>query len=110
MYRDYIELGSTPCSEKCAQVGELDYNARAHIECKAYVHQLERIFPIPDGVDAAFRVKMFPHDFGSYHEVVVYFGTQDEKAIEYAFHVENNLPEYWDPEAMTELKKFNDRL
>ena len=103
MQYDFIELGSTPCSENCAQVGQSDYTRHARIECQVYKHQLERQFPVPDGTDCYYRVKSFSHDFGAYSEVIIYFNTSQDIATEFAFHVENNLPETWDPQAISEL-------
>ncbi len=93
---DYIEIGPTPYDEECAAVGADDYRERSINETRAYVNQLKRVFP-----NGRFGVKTFPHDFGSYREVVAYMGTEEE--TEAAFAAEANSPANWDNEARIEL-------
>ena len=116
---DFINIGPVPCEEECAQVGSPDYSNRAHKELIAFKHQLERMFP-----DGHFGIKWFPHDFGSYGEVVAYFGDPiedfvDDDLDEYgdegissdnrsketkaAYEAESNMPKFWDDEALEEL-------
>ena len=97
--RDYMELGPTPCDEPCAQVGAYDFESKVRKECRAYKHQLERLFPECD-----FIVKAFSHDFGTYYEVCVVYDTDDRQSAENALKVEINLPEKWDEEAKKELE------
>ena len=47
--------------------------------------------------EAHFAIKSFPHDFGTYREVVVYYDTDDNDPI--AYEVEANLPKTWDEES-----------
>ena len=92
--RDYITLGSTPSDEDCAQVGTPSYRTDALQECRRFVAQLEQQFPaLPDGV--YFSTKSFPHDFGTYYEVVVNYDDDDIAQVDAAFDVENNLPTNW---------------
>jgi hypothetical protein len=100
--RDHISLGATPGDETCAQVGSPDYAARARAEGRAYVNQLVRKFgPPPEG--ASLRQKGFPHDYGTYYEVVVSFDDALPEAVAYAFKVEGDLPGHWDRAAKDEL-------
>jgi len=100
MSSDYLDLGSSPCGESCVQVGSNDYHSRARLECQTYRDQLLREFPaIPES--CRFAIRSNPHDFGSYLSVVVYY---DSASVDYAFHVENNLPESWDSESLAKLK------
>jgi hypothetical protein len=93
--RDHMTLGPVPCDEPCAQVGEDDYPRKSRDECKRYVALLERKFPnAPDGT--YFGVKSFPHDFGTYREVCVFFDDEDEKSTGFALKVEANTPMTWD--------------
>lgn len=95
MSKDYLSLGSTPACEECAAVGSDNYQSRMRLESRLYIAQLERQFPnLPDGV--YFRNKGFSHEFGTYHEVCVFFDDSDDTQIEAAYDVENNLPEKWD--------------
>jgi hypothetical protein len=67
--KDYITLGSTPSDEPCASVGEPDYPEKALPECRRFLQLLRKTFgPEPEG--ARFSIQWFPHDFGSYCEVV----------------------------------------
>lgn len=97
MAREYIELGSTPSDEQCAQIGSENYRQRAIVECGAYVDQLYRTFG--QHANTSFGTKWFPHDFGSYAEVVVYYDDTDLDSIKFAFTVESELPTRWDKPA-----------
>jgi hypothetical protein len=109
--KDYLNIGSSPVCEKCAQVGSADYDRKSRIECAVFVNQLKRLFP-----NGNFGVKSFPHDGAEvgeiiyYKEVVAYFDTElaetDEKAKEVmdaAYEAEAKTPEYWDEIACQEL-------
>lgn len=89
--RDWIELGPTPMGEECTQVGTDAYPEQSLAECRRYRELLERKFP-----KATFGIKTFPHDFGSYREVVVYFDDDVEGSLSTALNVERNLPENWE--------------
>lgn len=93
--RDYLSIGSTPCDEPCAQVGAEDYYARSMKECKAFIDLIRRKLG-PEPNNARLAVKAFPHDFGTYHEVVCYYDDEDEKATEYAFKCEDDAPSKWE--------------
>ena len=124
--RDYINIGSAPVEEQCAQVGRDNYRAMARLECRAFKEQLERKFP-----DGEFGIKSFPHDFGTYFEVVAYFEDEVDRdaealraledtfmlcqkypcvnklrAREAAFEAEANTPMYWDKEAKAILNSL----
>ena len=102
--RDYLDLSPTPVNEPCAMVEPTgDYMPRMRAECRAFVHQLERAFPQALEAGCSFRVKSNSHDFGSYLEVQVRFDDEDEAQTEWAFMIENDLPEAWDDEARAEL-------
>jgi len=100
--RDYLTLGPTPCGEDCQQVGPTFDCEKSNKELKAFKHQLERYFKnIPDG--SKFGIKTFPHDFGPYSEVVVYFDCENDESSDFAFHVESNIPEFWDEKSKEEM-------
>lgn len=96
-------LAAVPVGEECEQVGEGYRRDHAIAECQAFIRQLQRIHGEPPK-GAALIVKANAHDFGVYHEVAVLYDPNDEKSIDYAFHLERNLPEFWDEEARRELK------
>ena len=110
--RDYVCIGSSPAYEDCAQVGSDDYFEKSRIELRAFRNQLIRVFGEPP-YGAELRIKAFPHDFGTYHEVVCYFDDSEPESVEYAFRVENHAPENWDTEALWEiaagLRQLNQR-
>lgn len=95
MTKETMELGSAPVNEDCAQVGSTNYPSVALEQCRRYKKLLEAKFGDPPG-DAYFKVKSNLHDFGTYYEVAVVYNENDEKEVEFAFHVESNLPETWD--------------
>jgi hypothetical protein len=99
---DYLSIGSVPCEEECAQVGRPDYYTNTRIECTAFKNQLLRVFSEPPA-STWFAVKSFPHDFGTYHEVVCHFDEDSEESRNYAFNAESNTPMKWDEESKKEL-------
>lgn len=105
MGRDYVTLGSTPHGEDCAQVGVDDYRARTPQEARVYIDQLTRVFgQLPEKV--RLRLKSFPHDFGTYHEVICDYDDEDPEATDYAIKLENESPEFWDEIAISQLQSL----
>ena len=100
---DYVYLSPTPTETNCAQLGEENYRKRATIEMTAFIGQLYRCFPNGMEKGVHFRIKWQNHDFGTYGEVVATYEMDEAEAMDYAIHVENNLPEYWDTHAMREI-------
>lgn len=106
---DYLTIGPAPADEPCAQVGSENYKSQTKMECFVYIKQLKRVYgEPPEG--SYLRIKGFPHDFGTYHEVVVEY--ENEKGMEYAFKCESGCAE-WDEESKAELKalgyQFNNK-
>ena len=92
--RDFVTLGTTPCDEPCACVGEENFRARALAECQQFILLLRQIFgPEPEG--AWLSTKWFPHDFGEYCEVVCYYNTDIPESVDYAYQCENDTPATW---------------
>lgn len=100
--RDFVTLGPTPANEECVSVGSDDYSDRVWKETYTFVRQIRREIG-PEVGSAELRVKAFPHDFGTYHEVVCYYDPEDEEGMRYAYRCENESPETWDDEARREL-------
>lgn len=99
-----IEMGPVPGEEDCAQAGEEEYSAKSRKECAAFKAQILRHYPIPDGVDAGIRICVFPHELGSYREVVLAYC--DMSGFEWANLVEKdvkNVLGHWDDVAIQEL-------
>ena len=94
-----LNIGSTPNEEECAQVGSADYYARAIKECLAYREQIRKHYPEPE--NGYLKVKGFPHDFGTYYEVVAYYDPEDTQASRWAFDIEGDdlgVLSTWDEE------------
>ena len=94
MPRQYIELGQAPANEDCAQVGDLNYQVNARRECQSYIQAIRNYLgPEPDGAELSY--KSFPHDFGSYYEVVCYYDENKPESVDYAFKCERQAPLTW---------------
>lgn len=93
--KDHIELGPVPYEEDCQQVGTPTYDAtEARNECRRFIELIRtRLGHEPEG--ARLKITSNPHDFGTYFEVVVEFDDFFEEAVNYAFHVESNIPARW---------------
>lgn len=105
---DYLNLGSTPFDEDCAQLGSPDFENRANKELNAYKAQLERMFPeIQMHKSVRFKKKWFEHDFGLYGEIVVVYDSDSELECDTAIKIEHNTPKNWDEEAIKELNLTN---
>ena len=104
--RDYIEIGSSPFDESCAQVGDAYYEMRSKIETKAYLNQLNRMFPeVLNSSTLSFSIKTFQHDFGPYKEVVINYDSDNEEEYEIVISkIDKNIPSNWDEEALKEKK------
>jgi len=96
--RDYINIGSSPYGEDCCQVGSPNYGQNARKECMRYIENIIKVCGEPP-IGASLVVKGFPHDFGTYYEVVCYYDDAMHESVDYAFHVEGNSPERWDEPA-----------
>ena len=93
--RDYLTLGPSPSDEDCINVGVDNYHQLAKEECRRFKALLEERFPLPPPL-TYFGIKSFPHDFGDYMEVVIYYETEDEESENFAFSVEDNAPNTWE--------------
>lgn len=112
---DTISIGPVPSDEDCAQIGSKQYDdiTLNKMEVKAYIGQLQRMFPnIPLGGCKYVMVRN-DHEFGVYYEAGInyslnYENMEDEDVsnpnADYAFNVENNAPENWDEQAISELE------
>ena len=92
--QNYLELGSTPCDEECAQVGEEYYAAKSLSECSRFIKCI-RITVGNEPSGAKLQVKSFQHEFGLYYEVVCYYDESNEASAEYAFKCESDGPTTW---------------
>jgi hypothetical protein len=82
--REWLDLGSSPPAEPCAQLGRDGYYEEARRECQAYIALLRRtVGEEPDGTYLSIRSN--EHDFGTYLSVVCYYDPTIEGAMDYAF-------------------------
>lgn len=90
--KNYVSIGCTPTEESCFPGG----HPLSRAEVCIYMRQLQRTYP-----DAHFRVRAFPHDFGTYHEVVAEYDSGDKLAADAAFDAEAGA-DHWDAIARSE--------
>lgn len=103
MSRRYVELGSSPAEEPCAQVGTPDYAARAASEMSRYRELLRtKLGPEPEG--AALGVRWESHDFGRYGELVCYYSPVYPDSVAYAFACESHGPATWTDNASVDWR------
>jgi hypothetical protein len=111
---DFVEIGSVPVNEACAQIGPKRDNAALNLlECRAYIAALKRVYGDPP-TGAEFRIKANHHEFGTYREVRLMYDTQCVIAQAYANRVENGLghwrearmsaPVHYDPRGSLETE------
>lgn len=94
--KDYIAIGSSPADEPCVQVGSENYYALCREECHRFIKLIREVLGNePEG--ARLAVKRFEHDFGPYLEVVCYYDTDNQGAVEYAYRCESESPLTWKP-------------
>ena len=91
---DYIEIGSSPADEDCAQVGSENYYQRAHDECHRFIALIRKTLG-EELAGAQLKIKSNPHDFGTYYEVACYFEANNKEAMEYAYRCEAEAPTKW---------------
>lgn len=91
--RDFLNIGCTPCEESCQQVPYTDPGL-ARRECLAFIKAIrKKLGNEPEG--ASLQVNSFPHDFGTYHEVVCYYNDTMPESEEYALLCESDAPATW---------------
>jgi hypothetical protein len=103
---DWLDIGSSPPGESCAQLGSEDYHPRARRECRVYINLLRRVLG-PEPTGAKLVIRSNPHDFGNYLSVVCQFDADNEPAVDYAYRCESKGPELWDAQAKRELAEQN---
>ncbi len=91
---DTLTLGSAPCDEDCAQVGQADYREKALAECNKYRDMLKTKFGNPP-TGASLIIHGERHDFGIYYEVAVRYDDNFPEAVDYAFKLESEAPAKW---------------
>jgi len=97
---DFISIGPVPNAEPCVQLGHNDYLKYSRMELQVYINQLKREY----GPTAICRLssKSFPHEFGTYHEIVIWYDATIDASVEEAYKYESGCDE-WDNIAKKEL-------
>jgi len=103
--KDYLTIGSSPCDEDCVSVGDDNYMVKQKKECRDFIDLIrDKLGQEPRG--ASLCVKSFPHDLGSYCEVVCKYDDANEEATEYAFKCEGDAPTTWGEKKKKRVKKY----
>lgn len=94
--KDWIDLGTAPTEEPCAQVGSDTYYQEVRAECRRFIALLKRVFPnIPEGVTYSIKAER-NHDAGTYYTVAINYEVGNEVHWEYVSKVESETPELWE--------------
>jgi hypothetical protein len=93
---------TTPYDEPCYQLGRPNCTKWSILEANQYIHQLQRIFKLPEG--CAFRIMDNPHDFGTYKTVGIIYDPSNEEHINFIHQVDDEGPANWDAQAIENLK------
>lgn len=93
--KDYIVIGGAPPDEDCVQVSSREpYYEAMKAECRRFKELMEKAFPPVEG--SRFGIKTFPHDFGSYSEVVCWYDEDYPDSVEFAYSMECASPGTWE--------------
>ena len=94
---DYLNVGANGF----AQVGDPDYYSKNTIEMNYLLELVKSKFPVPEelsSLDCFFSIKSFPHDFGTYHEIVLFY--DDTLIDEWEYSEDESLADlqdkFWD--------------
>lgn len=105
---EFLNIGPTPYDEPCVQVGSENYESLSRRECQIFADQCLRELrkQFGESLAVAVRSKLFPHDFGSYREVVVYYDPYSSESVEQAFWIESADIAEWDEQAKSDLAEI----
>ena len=93
---DFISLGPAPYDEDPIPVDCSDYTRKALAECKRYKTMLERMFPVPYGVNAYFQTAWIASGQKSHLEMCIFYDETSTDAFIFACSVDNNIPSHWE--------------
>ena len=107
--KDYLFIDTTPTEEKCSQVGEEDYHAKARAEAKRMLAQIDKYYPLPELANMGYTtIATEHHDFGSYFQIKIVFDDECELSTNWAFSIEADelgALRYWDDEIKTDYAR-----
>jgi hypothetical protein len=98
-------LGPTPCYEECSDIGQDDFKRLNRLECRTFLAQLSRLFPIPAELEGKvqYGIQVETHDYGQYREVVLRGLGHIAQVATFTAHVESHAPMNWDHTAKVDL-------
>lgn len=107
MSRDHIELDTAPFGEECAQNIDAGYSTIARLEARELARMLREQFP-----NEAQHVILSTHivNGGEYIELLIRYDADDIASVEAAFHLEDNVPEFWDDRAKAAIRDLKRKL
>ena len=104
---DELEIGTRP-SKATAVWPECTSRFKAQAEAMVFAKQLTRTFGVQK--NTKFIVKVCKIDFNNEEAyiaaVFALYDANDWDANAHVFHVEDNLPEYWDELSLAEIEKL----
>ena len=86
-----LEIDPVPTYETPIHYKHPDAEQWSRLEAVTLVSQIRRTVKVPD--DVMFRIRLVPHDFGSYREVVI--SVPDHISLD-EFDPEDCIPVRWD--------------
>lgn len=108
VYWDELEIGSRPC--KADPVAHnFKTSEAAQAEAILFANQLNRIFGVKKNTKFVVKVCKinFNNQISYLASVFAVYNANDWDANAYVFHVEDNLPDYWDEISSHDLKSIS---
>ena len=107
MAKDYLTLSCNPAEEEWPGGPDSTTDQQSAV-LRRYLQMLVDKFPIPPDLEGKVRFarKTFPHDFGSYTEVVVWFDTEDRRARSFAYMCDAEMPGRWTDTEVVRLDEY----
>ena len=91
---DYLNIGANGF----AQLGSEDYHAKNQTEMEILLDHLNTVCPVPEKFSqiAKYKVMSFNHDFGMYHEIVIWYNRNHVDNWELEDETLDTFDEFWD--------------
>lgn len=98
---DELEFGSKPYKEVPLDIRANDYLSKAKTEVKAFKDQLVRKFGSKE--NTKFVIRKYKRPGAVFFGVCLVYNVNDWDAMDFAFSVEDAIPDYWDDFALNRL-------
>jgi hypothetical protein len=99
---DELEFGSKPYKEMSLDIKKCDYLEKAKLEVKAFKQQLIRTFGQVE--NTKFVIRKYKKSGVTFYGVCLVYSVNDWDAMNFAFGVEDKIPDFWDDESLKNLK------